>query len=94
MTKYPVVYLTVFIAFQNLRPLINARWWATDVYKAKCFNDFAFYGLRQNILNKVIVNGMSGSSWRSCRFVMLNVKTLNLDREIKIKCQSLLTLRC
>ena len=80
--------------FQNLRPSINARWWETDVYKAKYFNDFVFYGLRQNILNKVIVNGMSGSSWRFCRFVMLNVKILNLDREIKIKRQSLLTLRC
>ena len=63
-----------------------------------------FYGLRQNILNKVIVNGMSGSSWRFHRFVLLNVKTLNLEkqrerkrerereRDHKIKCQSLLTL--
>ena len=69
-------------AFENLRPIINTRWWTTDVYKAKCFNDFVFYGLRHNILNKVIVNGMSGSSWRFHEFVMLNVKILNLDEEM------------
>ena len=51
-------------AFENLRPILNTRYWTTDVYKAAYFNDFVFYGLRQNILNKVIVNGMPGSSWK------------------------------
>ena len=46
------------------------------------FNDFAFYGLRQNILSKVIVNGMSGTSWKFSRFVVTSLKVLNLDREI------------
>ena len=27
-------------AFENLRPIINTRWWTSDVYKAKYFNDF------------------------------------------------------
>ena len=69
-------------AFENLRPILNTRYWATDVYKATYFNDFVFYGLRQNILSKVIVNGMSGSSWKFRRFVMISLKDLNLDREI------------
>ena len=69
-------------AFENLRPILNTRYWATDVYKATYFNDFVFYGLRQNILSKEIVNGMSGSSWKFCRFVMISLKVLNLDREI------------
>ena len=47
--------------FENLRPILNTRYWTTDVYKATYFNDFVFYGLRQNILSKVIVNSMSGS---------------------------------
>ena len=34
------------------------------------------------VLSKVIVNGMFGSSWKFCSFVMLSLKTLNLDREI------------
>ena len=69
-------------AFENLRPILNTRNWTTDVYKATYFNDFVFYGLRQNILSKVIVNGMSGSSWKSRWFVMISLKILNLDREI------------
>ena len=40
------------------------------------------YGLKQNILSKVIVNGMSGSSWRFRRFAMINLKVLNLDMVI------------
>ena len=64
-------------AFENLRPILNTRYWATDVYKATYFNDFVFYGLRQNILSKVIVNGMSGSSWKFRRLVMIR-----LDRKI------------
>ena len=64
-------------AFENLRPFLNTRYWTTDVYKSTYFNDFVFYGLRQNILSKVIVNGMSGSSWKFRRLVMIR-----LDRKI------------
>ena len=47
---------------ENVRPIMNTRFWTTDAYKTRCFNDFVFYGLRNDILSKVIVNGMSGSS--------------------------------
>ena len=69
-------------AFENLRSILNTRYLTTDVYKAPYFNDFVFHGLRQNILSKIVVNGMSGSSRKFCRFVMINLKVLNLDREI------------
>ena len=55
-------------AFENL------RYWTTDIYKTNYFNDFVFYGLRQNILGKVIVNDMSGSSWKFSRFIMLSLR--------------------
>ena len=61
---------------------MNARFWTTGVYKGRYFNDFVFYGFRNDILSKVIVHGMSGNSWRFRRFIMLNVKVLNLDTEI------------
>ena len=64
-------------AFENLIPILNTRFGTTDIYKASYFNDFAFYGLRQNILSKVIVNGMSGSCWKFRRLVMIR-----LDRKI------------
>ena len=31
--------------FENLRPILNIRYWTTDVYKATYFNDFVFHGL-------------------------------------------------
>ena len=46
---------------EDLTPILNTRYWTTDVYKTTYFNDFVFYGLRQNILSKVTVNGMSAS---------------------------------
>ena len=67
--------------FENLTPILNTMYWNTDVYKAS-FNDFVFYSLRQNILSKVIVNGMSVSSWKFRKFLMLSLKILNLDIEI------------
>ena len=32
--------------FENLTPILNTRYWITDVYKATYFNDFFFHGLR------------------------------------------------
>ena len=48
---------------ENLRPVVNTRYWTTEPFKTTCFNDYIFYNLRENILERVIVNGMSGSSW-------------------------------
>ena len=67
---------------ENLTPTLNTRYWNTDVYKTTYFNNFVFYGLRKNVLSNVIVNGMSGSSWKFCRFIMSSFKVLKLDREI------------
>ena len=65
----------------NLYSILNTMYWTTDICKATYFNGFVFYELRQNILGKVIVNGMFGSSWKFRRFV-ISLKVLNLDREI------------
>ena len=54
----------------NFTPVINTRYWSTEPCKTKCFNNYVFYGLRENILKRVIVNGMSGSSWRFRRFIL------------------------
>ena len=69
-------------AVQNSAPVSNSRFWSTEVYKGFYCNDFIFNGLKHDILNKVIINGMTGSSWRFHKFLTLTVKVLNLDREI------------
>ena len=63
--------------YQNLQPIINSRYWTTSPYEGTYFNDFIFYGLRQNILGSVIINGMSGSSWHFKHFVSLLLKVLD-----------------
>ena len=68
--------------FDNLRPILNAQYWSTEAYRAMNFNDYLFYNLKQNILSKVISNGMSGSSWRFNRFVLINLSVLKLNKEI------------
>ena len=69
-------------AVENSAPISNSRFWSTEVYKGVYFNDFIFNRLKHHFLNRVIINGMTGSSWRFHRFITLTVKVLNLEREI------------
>ena len=46
---------------QRLKPIINSRYWTTSRYEAVYFNDFVFFGLKQEILSRVIINGISGN---------------------------------
>ena len=69
---------------ENFAPISGSRFWSTEVYKGVYFIDFIFHGLRHDILNKVIIHGMTGSSWRFHRFITLTVKVLNLNREIML----------
>ena len=41
---------------ENIRSILNTRYWSTDVFETVYFNDFVFYGLKSNILSEV--NGM------------------------------------
>ena len=70
--------------YKDLRPIINSRYWTTLPNEGIYFSDFIFYGLRQNILGRVIINGMSGSSWYFKRFVYLSLKILDNDVEAVI----------
>ena len=67
--------------YQDLRPIINIRYWTTPLYEATYFNDFIFFDLRQSILSRVIVNGMIGSSWHFKHFVSLSLKVLDINVE-------------
>ena len=70
--------------YKDLRPIINSRYWTTPPNEGIYFNDFISYGLRQNILGGVIINGMSGSLWNFKRFVSLSLKILDNDVEAVI----------
>ena len=68
----------------DLQPLLNTRYWTTETYDSIYFNDFIFYALREDILKRVIINTLSGSSWYFKRFVYLAVKILDAKVEILI----------
>ena len=72
------------LPYKNLRPIINRRCWVTPPYEGIYFNNFLFYGLGQNILGRVIINGMSGSSLHFKLFVSLSLKILDNDVEVVI----------
>ena len=48
--------------------ITDSRVQQTNVYNGVHFNDFVKSNLAQHILKRVIMNGMTGSSWRFKRF--------------------------
>ena len=64
--------------------MLDTRYWSTTPYSGIYFNDFILFGLKQEILNRVIINGLSGSSWYFNRFVSLSLKILTNNFEIQI----------
>ena len=66
----------------DLQPLLNTQYRTTETYDSIYFNDFIFYSLKNDILKRVIVNQMSGSSWYFKRFLNLAVKILDADIKI------------
>ena len=63
--------------YPGLQPIINSRYWSTATYDSIYFNDFIFFGLKQDILSRVIINSMSGSSLHFKRFISLAIKILD-----------------
>ena len=60
--------------------ILSICYWSTEPYKSTYSNDFAFFSLKENILKRVINNGMTGSSWRFSKFIYLNLKVLKERR--------------
>ena len=60
--------------------ITDNRVWQTNVYEGVYFNDFIKSNLVQDILKKIIQNGMTGSSWRfkKCDRICLTVNSNEL----------------
>ena len=48
--------------FENEVLVVNSRYWSTESYQTKSFNDQIYFNFREGILKRVINNGMTGSS--------------------------------
>ena len=58
---------------------INSRVWQINVYDRVFFNDYVKAILERDIFGKVIMNGMTGSSWGFKRIGRLCI-TVNCDQ--------------
>ena len=58
-------------------PLVQTRYWTTETFESKSFNDFISFKLRESVLKRVIFNNLSGSAWHFNRFNYMNVKVIN-----------------
>ena len=62
---------------RDLQPIVNVRFWSTETYQTRSFNDYIFYSLKEDIKKRIIVNELNGSSWHFNRFLYLNVKVFS-----------------
>ena len=63
-------------------PLVQTRYWSTEPFQTKSFNDFISFKIRESILKRVINNNLSGSAWHFNRFNYVNVKIVNVPLEL------------
>ena len=79
-------------SIQNIQPapttytvtMTNARYWSTDIYRTTYFNEHVLFSLKDDIKKRVIVNGLSGSSWHFNKFLYLNLKVFKGSSNLKI----------
>ena len=63
--------------FENEGPIVNFRYCPTKAYQTKLFDDYIYFNLREGILERVINNGMTSSSWHFNQLLYVNVKILD-----------------
>ena len=59
-------------------PLVQTRYWSTEPFQSKSFNDFISFKIRESILKRVINNNLSGSAWHFNKFNYVNIKIVNV----------------
>ena len=64
--------------------LTDKRPWLTNVYHFKYFNAFVRVEIKNEMMNRIIVNGQSGSSWFFKRFNRLSIIVTPLFNELKL----------
>ena len=68
----------------HMNPIFDTKYWSTTPHEGVYFNDFIFFGIRHEVLNRVIVNGLSGSAWYFNRFVSFSLKVFDQNFEFQL----------
>ena len=61
--------------------LESRRIWMTDVYTCKFLNEFVRGQIKNDLMKRVIINGMSGSSRRFKRFERITMIVSKVDKK-------------
>ena len=59
----------------------SKRIWMTDIYSCKFFNGFVRGQIKNDFMKRVIINEMSGSSWRFKRFDHITMIVSRVDEK-------------
>ena len=62
--------------------LESGRIWMTDVYECKFFNSFVKGEIKNDLMKRVIVNGMIGSTWCFKRFERITFIVTNINKKL------------
>ena len=64
------------LTLPTLVDITNTRYWSTNIYKGVYFNDFIISEIHSDILKRVIINNLTGSTWYFNRFKHLSIKVI------------------
>ena len=64
-------------------PLLQTRYWTTETFESKSFNDLISFKIRESVLKRVVLNNLSGSAWHFNKFNYMNVKIVNVPLELE-----------
>ena len=53
---------------KGIAPISGVRYWSTVSTQMKTFDDFVYFSLKKDILRRVIINTLTGSSWEFRKF--------------------------
>ena len=59
----------------------SRRIWMTDIYSCKFFNGFVRGQIKNDLMKRVIINEMFGSSWRFKRFDHITMIVSRVDEK-------------
>lgn len=78
----PEVSIRCGFSLENIQPtplktgvsISNLRYWSTEVYTPKYFNDYLLFSLKKDTKKRILANDQSSNSWRFHRFIYLHLK--------------------
>ena len=78
----PEVSIRCDFSLENIQPtplktgvsIGNLRYWSTEVYAMKYFNNYLLFSLKKDTKKTILANDQSSNSWRFHRFIYLHLK--------------------